>query len=737
MIESRTVPVGKRIIKITILLLWGVATASYGQISFRSDQSIPVRDKNGQLLTLAWSGGINAAQFSKMDLDNDGMEDLVLYDRMATKVITFLNVNSQWKYAPEYESLFPDLVNWLLLVDFNCDGKKDIFTGDPFGMKVYRNTSTQDKISWEQYDFYDDQGRLSIALLSKLSNSKGPVQLRFDDLPALIDADHDGDLDILNVTFSSSGSVEYHRNFSMERYGKCDSLDFERVTRSWGDFTQCQCEDFAYNGDGCGTNTNAKELHASGKALLAADMNGDNVHDIFYSEGDCSEIFLLQNNGTVDAPVIAPAKMFPESQPLSMFTFPSAFFEDVDFDGVGDVIITPNVYRRDYLDQEFKNSTWLYKNFGSAQTPDFRLVNRAFLQDKMIEVGDNAVPSFTDIDWDGDQDLFISNATGPDGFSTITFYRNVGNIIEPSFEFVTDDYLGLSSMKVRNMKIQFVDMNSDGRADLTFSAAKANSLTYVYIFFQSVAQTFDLSNGVVADLILATVDNYHFTDVNMDGKMDALVGRFTGNLEYYRNTSSGNTLTFSSANSTFLGINSSVSRQSMTCYADDLNDDGKTDLIISNQNGEIGVIEDYRNASFDDKVTDIFYNSILEENRSSALGRVWPVSARLFGDKNPSIVAGTIRGGLEIYRNEKFISEFEDLTLEFYPNPVRRSQDLTILSNAPINLNMLDTDGQTVLDIIVKPGKNLIPMYRFSPGMYFLNFNFGNDLGMARVIVTD
>ncbi len=44
--------------------------------------------------------------------------------------------------APDYESLFPsDVLNWILLRDFNCDGQKDIFTGDIFGMKVYKNTT--------------------------------------------------------------------------------------------------------------------------------------------------------------------------------------------------------------------------------------------------------------------------------------------------------------------------------------------------------------------------------------------------------------------------------------------------------------------------------------------------------------------------------------------------------------------------------------------------------------------
>lgn len=57
------------------------------------------------------------------------------------------------------------------------------------------------------------------------------------DIPAIEDVDGDGDLDI--ITFSILGSqVEYHKNLSMERYGDCDSLDYELRNKCWGFFTE-------------------------------------------------------------------------------------------------------------------------------------------------------------------------------------------------------------------------------------------------------------------------------------------------------------------------------------------------------------------------------------------------------------------------------------------------------------------------------------------------------------------
>ena len=56
---------------------------------------------------MPWAGGLNAAHYNTMDLNHDGKDDLVLFDRTADKVITFLQQNNQYQYAPDYESFFP------------------------------------------------------------------------------------------------------------------------------------------------------------------------------------------------------------------------------------------------------------------------------------------------------------------------------------------------------------------------------------------------------------------------------------------------------------------------------------------------------------------------------------------------------------------------------------------------------------------------------------------------------
>src|SRR5690606_26054989 len=102
------------------------------QLRFRQRTDIPVATPTRPLLN-PWSGGLNTPQFSTIDLNKDGREDLFIFDRMLRKVYTYLAVQEggQWRYtyAPEYEAMFPEeLENWVLLRDYNCDGLKDIFT---------------------------------------------------------------------------------------------------------------------------------------------------------------------------------------------------------------------------------------------------------------------------------------------------------------------------------------------------------------------------------------------------------------------------------------------------------------------------------------------------------------------------------------------------------------------------------------------------------------------------------
>jgi len=89
---------------------------------------------------------VDLPQWSKVDLNLDGVEDLVAFDRQGGRWITFIAENGNWVGKPEYASLLPAVKNWALFRDYNCDGKKDLFAYVLGGMGVWENTSTTDSV---------------------------------------------------------------------------------------------------------------------------------------------------------------------------------------------------------------------------------------------------------------------------------------------------------------------------------------------------------------------------------------------------------------------------------------------------------------------------------------------------------------------------------------------------------------------------------------------------------------
>ncbi|MFI5205300.1 MAG: FG-GAP repeat domain-containing protein, partial [Flavobacteriales bacterium] len=454
------------------IFLFFLTQTTFAQFNYVIDQSIPVTLQNDEFISMPWAGGLNATQFNTLDLNGDGHEDLAVFDRTADRVVTFINDNNQYRYAPEYEIFFPaEITNWMLLRDYNGDGKKDIFTGDNLGIKVYTNvTGVGEPLRWLQF-LFNGIGSKSPVLLTTGFSGKINVQLNGDDLPAISDADGDGDQDLFVPKYPGGSTIEFHKNLSVENGELLDSLDFARTPQTpqaWGGVTECDCGDFAFNDDPC--STGGRIEHAGGKSLFAFDVDNDGDQDMLITESECNQLFLLRNDGTDAAPVINTASNFPSGFPASMASYPTAFYEDVDFDGVKDLVATPNIFAREFLQTNFRQSVWFYKNTGTTAQPIFASPIRNFLQRKMIDVGDNAVPAFFDADGDSDLDLFIACYTL--NFSgSIFYFENTGTQSLPSFKLITTDFNGISFFNLTNIKPAFADMNGDTKIDLVFTAS--------------------------------------------------------------------------------------------------------------------------------------------------------------------------------------------------------------------------------------------------------------------------
>ena len=64
-------------------------------------------------ISLCLAGG-NSGQFSEIDLNLDGLKDLVIFDKSGDRINPFLNINGEYVYAPKYGLNFPKVKDWML-----------------------------------------------------------------------------------------------------------------------------------------------------------------------------------------------------------------------------------------------------------------------------------------------------------------------------------------------------------------------------------------------------------------------------------------------------------------------------------------------------------------------------------------------------------------------------------------------------------------------------------------------
>ncbi|MEM8567325.1 MAG: T9SS type A sorting domain-containing protein [Bacteroidota bacterium] len=715
-----------------------------GQV-YKVDQSIEVIEANTSL-DFPWTGGLNSGQYNTMDIDQDGLQDLIVFDRSASKVNVFRNTGSDYEPTFDYSDQFPEnLRNWILLRDYDCDGKKDLFASDPLGIIVYKNVSDSDGLKWRIFNERGVQSPLQTQGFSETN-----LQLNASDIPSITDVDGDGDIDILNFRFTGASTIEFHKNLSMERTGTCDSLQLERITQRWGDFEQCLCEQMVYGDDSCSSFIGGRTQHQAGKSLLTIDLDNDGDHEAIVSEEDCNLLNLLVNEGSVsDAIMLTNSTSFPNDlDPVRLFSFPAAFYEDVDFDGINDLIVAPNVASNIGFSVDFEQSSWFYKNVGSAVNPDFQLIQKDFLQDQMIDVGENAVPAFYDFEGDGDLDLFVGNNINSNlGFAaTLIFYENIGNATQPIFELKDPDFFGLSVLNYVNLKPVFEDVDGNGTMDLVLGRTSGNNFSTSIVYFRNnVAFGLELDSQPRELFILSNTvspENFKFFDIDLDGNKDLLVGRRNGSLEYYRNQGTAESPSFVLEDDQFLGLGISPFTTNTSVDIIDLDGDSNLDLVTADDRGNLNWVTDFRNVIDNDiEFQSVLFQTSVDQSQTTLnLGsRLVVRVANLFNEDKPAIVVGTGQGGINVLRNTGAeIQPIPEPIFGIYPNPAISRNEIVFRTTERVIGFIVSSTGQRITEPqLMEAGMdNRINISGLPDGLYLLvTTKTGSDFTSFRLII--
>ena len=729
------------------------AVTTMAQLGFEYSNSIPVKVGANEL-SLAWSGGINYAQFSNFDYDYDGDLDLFVFDRSSNNIKIFSQESTggaHYEYVYNANNLFPDGLRYrATLVDYDQDGKKDLFTYSIGGLKVYRNVGNASiGLQWELYQEY---------VYSQYPSLYTNLYVSASDIPAIVDVDSDGDLDIL--TFHIGGSnVEYHQNQSMDLYGVPDSLIFELRNECWGKFkedvntnslslneTSSPCEGSIIPNPEVSPTDIIKnyEKHA-GSTILALDYNNSGVLDLIIGDVAYTNLNLLINGGTVvnsDSPMISVDNAFPSNTTPS-FTqlFPASFYLDVDFDNVKDLIVCPNAKNVSFNEK----SVQFYKNLGTDTNPNFIYSENDFLQNEMVEHGTGTIPVFSDYNQDGLIDLFVGNffryKPVLDKESTIAYYQNTGTANAPEFTFIDDDIFNLASENFGFRSVPaFGDVDNDGDDDL-FIGREDGTLIYYENTSSGGNGQYDsgISNYQDNTGAIINVTSYaspQLFDINGDGLLDLIIGKRSGEIVYYKNIGTVTSPSFTLENNMLGNIDLATEFPDSYATPHLFNSFGKMHLFVGSSDGTLIYYDSIEGniatgESFN-LVSNNFANIDVDAYSSFAV-------TDLDNDGKLNMIVGQDLGGLYHFEvdpnstNHLGENKLVNQVL-IYPNPVANEITVQLKELKAESFALLNTQGQILKQRNISNSMFKISLIDFPKGIYFIQITSKKGVLVKKVV---
>jgi hypothetical protein len=708
---------------ILILFMTSYAYTQVYDYGFEKKFNIVVKDSLGSDLKMPWVGGMNSMQFSEIDLNMDGIVDLFAFDKVSNKVLTFVNKgipdSISYVYDYSYEKYFPAFYGWAHLVDYNNDGKVDIFAYSTLGgIMAYKNIS----------DTILKFKLVSSLIYSEMGGSSSNIYVTSDDYPAIYDIDGDGDQDIL--AFYILGTwITYQRNMSQELYGNSDTLLYKLTTECWGKVAESSSNNQIYLDDTTcsgksGSVPTAKPTRHVGSTLLAGNFNGDSLTDLLVGDVEYFNITALYNGSTHDS-IITKDTLFPyNSKPIHFNSFPVLNLVDVNNDRLKDLLASP--FTSIINIPENNNSVWYYKNTGDSITPQFTYVGSNFLQKDMIDFGSGAYPVIYDVNTDGLPDIMVGNFGYLDSSyyesgslkskirSQIAVLQNTGTLSNPSFHLATKDYANISQYKLTGLIPTFGDTDGDGDMDMICGQSNGS-----LIYFENTAGAGNSPVYAAPDFNYKGIDvgdnsAPQLFDLNSDNLPDLIVGKKKGYLTFYQNTGTVSNPVFTKITDTLgrvhvIDTTFSYDGYSTPCF---FKDSGVIKLFVGSDNGHIYYYKDIA-ANLAGKFTAIDSILVYTDKDSATLIikdgiRRGVAAADLNHDGYMDMVVGNFSGGLTYYNGIKpnghvGIAENEtDATVNFniYPNPVSGKLYINVANSNQMHfkVEIYDLIGQKILE---------------------------------------
>lgn len=679
-----------------LLLLFGfISFSAFSQTVFEFDQEKSIQ-VDGLTIPNPFSQGINSAQIQTIDLTGDGVEEWVIWDINSRQLQVFEKSGENFKLRPELSYFFPaDISGFLVLADFDQDGKKDLFTSTPLGIRTYRNTSQRNQISW------------TVAQNFLRLDGSGNIPVNNLDTPLLQDLDGDGDLDLVIFNFAQGDFLEYFRNTSVERKGSPDIDGFAFPVDFWGNFVFCGC-DFMSFGERCDGqpidfriefDAKARIQHADGHSILYQDFTADGIPDLLIGRDECSTLYFLPNQGSSDSPLFTSfTNQVPEYGQLP--TFPRFHVGQL----IGENLVislnnneTSAPFRIDFAHSVVK----LEKNSGKTSP---------ILHDQLFDLGENVRPYFKGNVFAGELWLTANAKSGESVRGQAYRLSFAGD----RFELLNEDYISLSSLNL--LEAQLIEYGSvKNQSYLLVSGVRTiNGVPSQVLLRGQGSNRIDFS---FSGLTLRLGDQLTF--FHYQGKDHLLVSAQNGSLTLYEVDLEAQTASLKTIN--FLSFQDNPAHRNLSVA---VKFQDKPDLYTVDQTGRVFLVKDMMNSEVREEVL----VKIGNQNLPLRLGRnTWISVVNPGFDENVDLILGSRGGGITYLKSVSSDSSGDgEHLVRVYPNPT--SGPFKVISNTAAKARLISPLGQILLDEITVPANRELELQTqvLQPGLYFLQMETEN-----------
>jgi hypothetical protein len=411
----------------------------------------------------------------------------------------------------------------------------------------------------------------------------------------------------------------------------------------------------------------------AGNTLAIWDPDKNGIYDLIIGHVGCPGFIFLKNEGTRDKPKFRNADYnFPASSPHTVPSLASGSPIDIDGDGVLDLIASSHLPD---LNPALETVSY-YRSENGALV----LKTKAFLQEEMIDVGDNASPVFFDVEGDGDLDLLI-------GSGSVTFYENVNGTLA----LKTRDFLPLAGAS--SVQLQVVN----GRLMLYYLKGSA-------VYYR------EYKSGAVSDEkplnVVSLRETPRLYDINQDGSLELVVLDYLGGTRVY--DWSDLSKPYQRLETLYRGI----------AYVD-ITGDGNFEQITLDVSGNLYV------SGLGLEVSRLPFN--FGQNASVT-------TADFDKDGKMDIVIGLASGGVQLLQNTSEIS-IPSEELYVWPNPATSLVNIRVKSAG--NLQWFDLSGRVLgSTLAVTAGETLrIPAPLPGAGSYILHYQTATGSVSKKVLM--